>query len=276
MTSSPSPAAEPHPVEGGRKGQHLREHVGPGELAPDAAVALAHGDVLAVCGRVSSQQRQQRAGMSAGVDRAALPADRRDRGIAHHGRPLMPHGAFAPEIGRDDARIGERLGRRAVGDLLAVAQHHHAVAERRYHIHVVLDQQHRDTALLARVEDEARHVFLLFLVHAGHRLVEDQEARLGHQRARQLDALLQPEGNDLDRRVAHVLQLQEVDGVLDQLALLHLVALGPKPVEQRRERRRAHVDVAAQQDVVEHAHAAEEREVLEGARDTQSPRCGAA
>ena len=55
-----------------------------------------------------------------------------------------------------------------------------------------------------------------------------------------------------------------------------LVALGPEPVEQRRQRRRAHVDVAAQHDVVEHAHAAKQRQVLEGAGDTRLARCGAA
>jgi hypothetical protein len=58
---------------------------------------------------------------------------------------------------------------------------------------VVLDQQHRHAALVARIEDEARHVFLLLLVHAGHRLVQDQEARLGDQRAGQFDPLLQPD-----------------------------------------------------------------------------------
>jgi len=41
---------------------------------------------------------------------------------------------------------------------------------------------------------------------AGHRLVQDQQLRLGGERARQLDALLQAERNSLDRLVADVLQ----------------------------------------------------------------------
>ena len=97
----------------------------------------------------------------------------------------------------------------------------------------MLDQQDRGVALFARVENEARDVFLLLLIHAGHRLVEDQKLRLGRERARKLDALLHAERNDLDRLVADILDLHEVDQLFDHAAVLDLVAQRPDPVEQR-------------------------------------------
>src|SRR5262249_8868954 len=134
--------------------------------------------------------------------------------------------------------IGDGLFRLAFGDLFTVAQHHDVIAQGGHHIHVVLDQQNRGVALLPRVENEARDVFLLFLIHAGHRLVEDQELRLGRERTRELDALLHAEWNDLDRLVANVLDLHEVDQFFHHAAMRDFIAQGPNPVEQARERAR--------------------------------------
>ena len=74
------------------------------------------------------------------------------------------------------------------------------------------------------VEDEAAHVLLLLDVHAGHRLVEQQQRRLGGERARELDALLQAVGQPPDRRLADVLDLEEVDDLLDLPAVRELLA----------------------------------------------------
>jgi hypothetical protein len=62
-------------------------------------------------------------------------------------------------------------------------------------------------------------------VHAGHRLVEQQHRRLGGERPPELDALLQAVGQAPDRRLADVLDLEEVDDLLDLLAVLQLLAL---------------------------------------------------
>jgi len=43
----------------------------------------------------------------------------------------------------------------------------------------VLDERDRRAELAVDVEDEAAHVLLLLDVHAGHRLVEQQELGLG-------------------------------------------------------------------------------------------------
>ena len=59
---------------------------------------------------------------------------------------------------------------------------------------MVLDQQHGDVALVADAADQlAEHVDLL-VVEAAGRLVEQQQLRLGRERARELDALLVPNG----------------------------------------------------------------------------------
>src|SRR5574343_1011769 len=84
------------------------------------------------------------------------------------------------EIGLDHARVGHHLARQPGADDLAVVERHDAVADAGDDVHVMFDQQHRDAALVARVENEARHVLLLLLVHARHRFVEDQEGGFGH------------------------------------------------------------------------------------------------
>ena len=108
------------------------------------------------------------------------------------------------EIGGDDARVGDRLLRLAFSDIFSIAQHQNVIAERGHHVHVMLDQQDRRMAFLAGIENEAGDIFLLLLIHAGHRLVEDQERRLSGKCARQFHALLHAERNDLDRLVADV------------------------------------------------------------------------
>ena len=69
-----------------------------------------------------------------------------------------------------------------------------------------------------------------------------------------------------DRRLAIGLDLEEVDDVLDELALLGLLALGRAPAQRLLEQVAAHLQVAPGHDVVDHAHALEQGEVLEGAR----------
>ena len=51
---------------------------------------------------------------------------------------------------------------------------------------------------LVDVEDVAGHVLLLLGVHAGHRLVEQEDAGLQAERAAELDALLEAVGEPTD------------------------------------------------------------------------------
>ncbi len=54
--------------------------------------------------------------------------------------------------------------------------------------------------------------------------------------------------------------------LLDRLAVLALLALGRAPVQRLLEQVGLHVQVAPGHDVVEHAHALEQGQALEGAR----------
>ena len=182
---------------------------------------------------------------------------------------MLPLPLACAEVGRDHGRVALHLGRRAFGDLAAAVEHHDLVGDVHHHAHVVLDQDDGDAALLVHVEDVARHVLLLVLVHAAHGLVEQQDLGLQRQRAAELDALAQAVGQRRGRLLAQVLQLQELDDLLARRAVPDLLALRQAPVEHAAEHARAHAHVPAEHEVVEHGQAAEQGDVLERARDAE-------
>src|SRR5947207_2915611 len=172
------------------------------------------------------------------------------------------------EVRFDHARVRAHVLGRALGDLLAHVEDRDAVGNVHDDAHVVLDEDDRRAPLLVDVEDEARHVLLLLVVAPAHRLVEQQHLRVERQRPAELDALLEPVGERAGGPAPEVLDLEEVDDVLDPLAVLDLLILREPPVDERLEHARLHVDVPAQHEVVEHGHALEERDVLKGAGDS--------
>src|SRR6266436_2656298 len=119
-------------------------------------------------------------------------------------------------------------------DDLAVTQHNNSIADRGNHVHVVLDDEDANVALLAGIQDETRDVFPFLLVHAGHRLV------------------------------TNVLELQEFDDFFDDLPVCQFLSQSPDPIEQARQSARPHVDVTAKHDVVENAHSPKQGQVLKG------------
>ncbi len=137
------------------------------------------------------------------------------RGSHRRDAPPIAHQCTTPRYASITAWLRAHLVRRAVADLAAVVEHDHPVGDVHHDAHVVLDQHDRRAELVVDVEDEAAHVLLLLDVHAGHRLVEQQQRRLGRERARELDALLQSVRQAADRRLADVLDLEEVDHLLD-------------------------------------------------------------
>ena len=104
----------------------------------------------------------------------------------------------------------------------------------------------------------------------GHRLVEEQELRLERERARQLDPLLQAVGERAHHLLADVLDLEEVDDVLDDLAVRDLLAL--RPARSRRAPARTPVrwwTWRPMRRLSRTVMPAEERDVLEGAGDAE-------
>src|SRR6267154_2609053 len=179
-------------------------------------------------------------------------------------------GRLGAEIGELDLGVPPHLLRRPLGDLAAEVEDVDAVGKVHDDAHVVLDHEDRGALLLVHVEDEAGHVLLLLVVHAGHRLVEEEELRLERERPRKLHALLQAVRQRVHHLLAHVLDLEEVDDLLDYLALGDLLALAGPVIEAAGEEAGPLPEMAADEEVVEHRHALEERDVLEGPRDAES------
>ena len=88
------------------------------------------------------------------------------------------------------SRVATDLFGRALGDLLAVVEDRHPVADAHDHAHVVLDEQDRQAVLGPQPVDERHHLLRLAWVHAGRGLVEQQQRGLAAERARHLQASL--------------------------------------------------------------------------------------
>src|SRR5512140_120850 len=173
------------------------------------------------------------------------------------------------DVRLDDARVVGDLRRLPFRDLHAEIEDAHPVADVHHDAEVVLDQQNRDAPLLVDVDDEAGHVLLLFEVHPGHRLVEEQELRLERQRPAELDPLAKAVGQRPHRLLPDVFDLEEVDDVLYRLPVLDLLVPGRPEEDAARQDPALHELVAAQHQVVEDGHVVEEGDVLEGAGDPQ-------
>ena len=82
----------------------------------------------------------------------------------------------------------------------------------------MLDHQHRDAEVALHVVDPERHVVGLLDVQSRRRLVEQDQSRLGAERARQLDHLAHAVRQPGDDRLAVMLQVEQVDHPLDRFA----------------------------------------------------------
>src|SRR5208337_1918176 len=83
----------------------------------------------------------------------------------------------------------------------------------------------------------------------------------------ELDPLLQAIGQGADRRLADVLDLEEVDDLLARLTMLDLLVERRPEAERLPDEPALHLEVASGHDVVERRHAPEQGDVLEGAGD---------
>ncbi len=92
--------------------------------------------------------------------------------------------------------------------LLAEIERDHVVGDRHHQSHVMFDQQHGHVALVANAADQvAEHVDFLVVEAAGG-FVEQQDLRIGRQRARQFDALLRAERQAGNRDVRDVFEVE--------------------------------------------------------------------
>src|SRR6516164_9079916 len=118
------------------------------------------------------------------------------------------------EISPDHLRVTLHLAWTALGNLASVIEDGDPFRDVHHHRHVVLDQDDRRAPLLVYFENEAGHVLFFFLVHAAHRLVQQQQLRVERQRSAQFDALSKPIGETADLLLAQVFQFEKLDQLL--------------------------------------------------------------
>ena len=93
------------------------------------------------------------------------------------------------EIGVDHRRIAHHLFGRAFGDRRTVVQHENARGERHDRAHHMLDQQNGEPGVAIEALQDRHHAVGLGRAQARHHLVEQQEFRIGGQRARNFQPL---------------------------------------------------------------------------------------
>ena len=133
----------------------------------------------------------------------------------------------------------------------------------------MLHQDDRDAKFLPDVEDEPGHVLGLLQVHAGHWLVQQEQFRLHGQGPAQFHALLEAVGQQRHRVLPPLFDLQEVDDVLYDPPVLHLLTLGWPEPQGTGQPGPLHADVATQQQVLQHRHMRKEFDVLERTGNAQ-------
>ena len=155
-----------------------------------------------------------------------------------------------PEVRLDHGRIRLHLGGRAARDLPPEAQDVHVIGDAHHEVHVVLDEENGEVEVVADLLDEGAELGDLLVVQPARGLVEEEEPWLRHERARQLDALLDAVGQ---RRGRELRALAESDDV-ENLERVRLAGAPPTAVR-------------ADEHVLEHGHRPEELDVLERPRD---------
>ncbi len=162
----------------------------------------------------------------------------------------------------------------AFGDLDAVIEHHHALADSLHQPHVVLDQQHGDAARRGCAAMSCHQLALLGRVHARGRLVEQEQLRVGGECARDLQSaavgIRQRGGRDRARAAAGARRRMPA---VPMPRSIGPAPLGPRAGQPEQDARRAGAGPAmhADEHVLQHAHLVEQALVLERARDAQ---CG--
>ena len=193
----------------------------------------------------------------------------RRRALGAHGRHELLLVALA-QIGFDDLGVPLDLGRGPLRDPRPVVEHGDPVRDPHHHFHVVLDQQHRQTELAAQEIDELGQDLGLARIHPGGRLVQEEELRLGGERAGDLEPALVPVREILRQLLilaAKPDELEQLQGPRPGAALFRPHARRP---EDRPRHRRREPRVLADQDVVEDRHVLEEPDGLERPGDATS------
>ena len=164
------------------------------------------------------------------------------------------------------------LGRRPQSDGFSEIDHQDAVGDVHDHGHIVFNEQNGHTELILNILDPENQILLFFRVHARAGFVQQKQFRLQGQGPPQFDEFLGAIGQSAYQFVAHRLQFQKIDDFLYFFPMPDLFPAGKGPSAPHQaapEQAGLHVQVAAQQDIVQAVHVGKEFDVLKGSGNPQ-------
>ena len=120
------------------------------------------------------------------------------------------------EVGGTHLGPSRDLVRVARGDAPTEVEHHQVVRRGEDHVEVVLDEHDRHS-LRSQVEQQVPDLGDLGVVHAGDRLVEQQDPGTGCQRTGDLNASLNAVGQRVGLEVPDRVEVELAEQVVDEL-----------------------------------------------------------
>jgi hypothetical protein len=157
-------------------------------------------------------------------------------------------------------RVLRHLGRRSLGDALALAQDDDPPAERHHNLHVVLDHHERVAPGVER-QDVADQLVNHGRIDAGQGLVEEDDLGTGHERHAEVQELLLAVREIRREAVPEVDDAQVLEKLVRPSGRLRALT-SDEPPEQG-----AVTLLGREQHVLEHSHLREQLDQLERARD---------
>src|SRR5688572_12545666 len=174
------------------------------------------------------------------------------------------------QIRFDHLRIALNLLRPTLGDLAAVVEHHDPVADAHHQAHVVLDQEHRDTAA-SDGGDQLSERDALGRVHPCGGFVQGEQPGLGGKRSRDLETALVAVGQAARRGVGARTDADIVEELERAPFYGALLFQGRAVAQDRSDHTAPGAHVAPDHHVFERRKVGEQADVLERARN---PGCG--
>jgi hypothetical protein len=165
--------------------------------------------------------------------------------------------------------LRRELGEASLGEIPASGEHRDTIADGGDGVHVMLDQKDRE-ALVDQPAKMPGDLARERRIDAGHRFVEEQQLRLRHQDAAELEQLLLSTG---ERRRRLVQYADQIEPLGDLVSGLHQLGLAPS---RRREAKEGPPDpfawlpVAVEQQVLVYAQARKTARDLEGAHQADA------
>ena len=165
-------------------------------------------------------------------------------------------------------RIVLHLERGAFGDLAAEFHRHHVIGDLHHHRHVVLDEQDREIELPTDVGHGVAQLVDFGVRESGRRLVHEKKARSSGEGPGDLESLERAERQTHGRTESDRSKTELVEEIARPITGVAILARRPETQDRPNEPDPS-LTVRPDHHVLENGHGRKERQVLEGARDTE-------